>query len=135
MPVHMQIRPRAVPYKAVAACLAWQKTPAVTLVRFPGHPAALPTWSNTFRWTGWPRATAAARNYRRGTRPADRTSPAWFSRGRRHLEGVTCNSSQRHPSPCSTRIYRRAAHLYAHPAAPHRVSNQTRNLNPWMCRS
>lgn len=35
----MQIRPRAVPYKAAAAFLGWQNTLAVTLARFTGHPA------------------------------------------------------------------------------------------------
>lgn len=125
----MQMDPRAVPYKAAAACLGWHNTLAVTLFR----PAALPTWSNTSPWTGWPRATAAARKHRRPNRPADRTSPAWSSRGRRLLEGVTCSSSRRHPCPCSTRISRRAAHLNTPPAAPHRVRNQTPNLNAWIC--
>lgn len=130
----MLMAPQPVLYKPAGACGRLAEHTRFThthLVRFTGHSAALPTWSNTSPWTGWRRARAAARHRRRGRGLADRTCPAWCSRGRPLWEAATCSSSQSHPSPRSTRTCGRAAGLHTQPAAPLPVSHQTGSRELW----
>lgn len=108
----------------------------LTFGGFTGHRAALRTWSSTFLWTGWPRATTTPRQPRSRElarilrRPADLMFPAWCSLVPRLLEKVICSQNREHRNLLNhIRSQRRTGlwipacvHLHIQQAAPHQVS-------------